>query len=373
MEQFEDAYQLYRQIKTTEGGTLYDVTCVVKILDFPWRLTLTKTAWETCIAPQPRFRRVRAVQNIVGVVHELQWAIRSAPSPETLDWISIGFKDRWGVTNRVGLFLTRQPDDGGMPRYVLDAPPDERLADRSPFAHSSSHEDERDRPTLQRPNLTAAPSRPSDIDHRARWSADTPVQPVPTDLCVAPTTTLSLLQAGAGGKTGESRGPSTAMRSASILPFPSTAVRGQASRDECDAGPEPSRPRMETGPMKVDEIYTFPYSREQAIKDGVLIDVTSVARALGFPWPLAMTLAALRLCIKRNPGIGGPNESDNLIDAIQTLQNGIPETPPLDPVARLFLATKTDYGRAEFVSLVVDLHPDASGSPRYTLYAPWEE
>jgi hypothetical protein len=39
------------------------------------------------------------------------------------------------------------------------------------------------------------------------------------------------------------------------------------------------------------------YSRAQAIEDGVLIDVTSMAREAGFKWPAALTLAAWCDCV----------------------------------------------------------------------------
>jgi len=39
------------------------------------------------------------------------------------------------------------------------------------------------------------------------------------------------------------------------------------------------------------------YSRAQAIEDGVLIDVTSMAREAGFEWPAALTHAAWCDCV----------------------------------------------------------------------------
>lgn len=39
------------------------------------------------------------------------------------------------------------------------------------------------------------------------------------------------------------------------------------------------------------------YSREQAIEDGVLVDVTETAREAGFTWPVAMTRAAFEDCV----------------------------------------------------------------------------
>lgn len=36
-------------------------------------------------------------------------------------------------------------------------------------------------------------------------------------------------------------------------------------------------------------MYIYSYSREQAIQDGVLIDITGIAKEAGFKWPVAIT------------------------------------------------------------------------------------
>ncbi|GAB3104269.1 hypothetical protein GCM10027217_27490 [Pseudomaricurvus hydrocarbonicus] len=39
------------------------------------------------------------------------------------------------------------------------------------------------------------------------------------------------------------------------------------------------------------------YSRAEAISDGVLIDVTTMAREAGFQWPVALTHSVWRDCV----------------------------------------------------------------------------
>ena len=45
------------------------------------------------------------------------------------------------------------------------------------------------------------------------------------------------------------------------------------------------------------------YSRADAIRDGVLIDVSAVAREAGFKYPVALTAAAWAKCVTVLPGI----------------------------------------------------------------------
>ena len=53
----------------------------------------------------------------------------------------------------------------------------------------------------------------------------------------------------------------------------------------------------ETSPEDIFGSAISPYSRAQAIEDGVLIDVTGVAREAGFKWPTALTQAAWHDCV----------------------------------------------------------------------------
>ena len=49
---------------------------------------------------------------------------------------------------------------------------------------------------------------------------------------------------------------------------------------------------VKSGDSSTDELFgevIFSYSRQQAIEDGVLVDVTEMAKEAGFKWPFAMT------------------------------------------------------------------------------------
>lgn len=73
--------------------------------------------------------------------------------------------------------------------------------------------------------------------------------------------------------------------------------------------------------MTTDDILIFSYSRSEALKDGVLIDVTETARAAGFRIPVAMTSAAWALCVKIPPGVTCQDQAGRLWDVLTMLRH----------------------------------------------------
>jgi hypothetical protein len=69
--------------------------------------------------------------------------------------------------------------------------------------------------------------------------------------------------------------------------------------------------------MPDDLIYR--YSRADAIRDGVLIDVTATAREAGFKYPVALTSAAWARCVAVPPGLAGQDEAGRLWDVLWLL------------------------------------------------------
>lgn len=63
-----------------------------------------------------------------------------------------------------------------------------------------------------------------------------------------------------------------------------------------------------------DVIYS--YTRAQAIEDGVLVDVTSVAREAGIGFPVAITRAVFEKCVAVSEGIEAQDESGRLWDIL---------------------------------------------------------
>jgi hypothetical protein len=60
----------------------------------------------------------------------------------------------------------------------------------------------------------------------------------------------------------------------------------------------------------------FRYSRADAIRDGVLIDVTATAREAGMKCPVALTAAAWARCVAVPPGVQCQDEAGRLWDVL---------------------------------------------------------
>jgi hypothetical protein len=62
------------------------------------------------------------------------------------------------------------------------------------------------------------------------------------------------------------------------------------------------------------------YSRADAIRDGVLIDVSAAARDAGFKFPVALTAAAWSRCVEVPPGVLCQDEAGRLWDVLTMLR-----------------------------------------------------
>jgi hypothetical protein len=69
---------------------------------------------------------------------------------------------------------------------------------------------------------------------------------------------------------------------------------------------------------EADPIYR--YSRADALRDGVLIDVSTVAREAGIRYPVALTCAAWGRCVAVPPGVECQDETGRLWDVLFLLR-----------------------------------------------------
>jgi hypothetical protein len=58
------------------------------------------------------------------------------------------------------------------------------------------------------------------------------------------------------------------------------------------------------------------YTRAQAIADGVLVDVSAVAREAGIRWPVALTRAVWERCVRVPDGVFCQDEAGRLWDVL---------------------------------------------------------
>jgi hypothetical protein len=56
------------------------------------------------------------------------------------------------------------------------------------------------------------------------------------------------------------------------------------------------------------------YTRADALRDGVLIDVSATAREAGIRWPVALTAAVWERCVAVPPGVACQDEAGRLWD-----------------------------------------------------------
>jgi hypothetical protein len=78
---------------------------------------------------------------------------------------------------------------------------------------------------------------------------------------------------------------------------------------------------------------TYRYSRADAIADGVLIDVSTVAREAGITYPVALTSAVWARCVTVPPGVECQDEAGRLWDVLWRAIRW-PETRP-PPAGRM--------------------------------------
>jgi hypothetical protein len=58
------------------------------------------------------------------------------------------------------------------------------------------------------------------------------------------------------------------------------------------------------------------YTRADALRDGVLIDVSTTAREVGIRYPVALTRAVWEKCVAVPPGVACQDEAGRLWDVV---------------------------------------------------------
>jgi hypothetical protein len=143
-------------------------------------------------------------------------------------------------------------------------------------------------------------------------------------------------------------------------------------------------------PASLAEIFGEPihtYARAQAIEDGVLIDVSAVAREAGTVWPVALTSAAWADCVawseetEKRKGYTGQSESGRLWDVVWMLNLAIrgalrqgldaSQQPLFHSLLRTPTAGRGVMPRKATLKFVVG--PDDNGRPCITVMLPGED
>lgn len=123
-----------------------------------------------------------------------------------------------------------------------------------------------------------------------------------------------------------------------------------------------------------EEELIFKYTRKQAIEDGVLVDVSSIAREAGFKYPVAITRTVWESWIAPDnmAGQSGESESGRLWDVLFVLRAVIrKQTSEVDTVFFSVLFTKE--GRKRLVRLKSLCGPGDDLEPVITIMRPDED
>jgi hypothetical protein len=119
------------------------------------------------------------------------------------------------------------------------------------------------------------------------------------------------------------------------------------------------------------------YSRAQAIEDGVLVDVSSVAREAGIKFPVAMTRAAFEQTVTVPPGVVGQDESGRLWDVLWMLRCAIQRGRGGERVDfELYVRSASSHERLtrrDLVQLYALCGPGDAGEPVITIMQPGED
>jgi hypothetical protein len=116
------------------------------------------------------------------------------------------------------------------------------------------------------------------------------------------------------------------------------------------------------------------YSRAEAIADGVLVDVSAVAREAGIKYPTALTRAVWDRCVAVPPGVACQDEAGRLWDLLWMLRCAIGRSDG-GPALTFALHVRDDNRERTppLVRLKAQCHPGDDAEPCITVMLPDED
>lgn len=117
------------------------------------------------------------------------------------------------------------------------------------------------------------------------------------------------------------------------------------------------------------------YSRFDAIRDGVLYDLTAEARQCGFKLPLAVTEAVYRSYLDPSPDLiaEGQSREGRTHDLLQVLRVAILTAPSTDTLFFKVLFVLAPGQPAVSIELKALIHPGDDAEPVITILEPLED
>lgn len=147
--------------------------------------------------------------------------------------------------------------------------------------------------------------------------------------------------------------------------------------DSCDGRPSPQP--TEHRPLEAGELFgglAFAYTRQQALADGVLVDVTEQAREAGFKVPAAVTRAVWTNFVEAPSGVECQDEAGRLWDVLWMCRffAGRPGNRKASEFRfRLHVRNDDRPGEPPLVTLKAVCGPDDERRPCLTIMTPEED
>lgn len=116
----------------------------------------------------------------------------------------------------------------------------------------------------------------------------------------------------------------------------------------------------------------FAYTRAQAIADGVLVDVSEMAKEAGFKYPVALTCTVYGQYVEVPAGVTGQDEKGRLWDILMMLRWAAAKSQGESEI--LFqLSVRNDDRKAQLVTLKSICGPNDDATPCITVMLPDED
>jgi Family of unknown function (DUF6573) len=115
------------------------------------------------------------------------------------------------------------------------------------------------------------------------------------------------------------------------------------------------------------------YTRADALRDGVLIDVTTTAQEAGIRWPVALTAVAWAKCVTVPPGVACQDEAGRLWDVVYLLRCAIGQSDGQEVHFSVHVRNDNREGNPPLVRLKAVCSPGDDGEPCITVMMPEED
>ncbi len=115
------------------------------------------------------------------------------------------------------------------------------------------------------------------------------------------------------------------------------------------------------------------YTRQDALRDGVLIDVSTTAREAGITYPTATTAAVFQQYVRVPEGVESQDETGRLWDILTMLRHAITRGPEGDMLLFTVFVSNANEKPPSPVKLKAVCHPGDEGEPVITVLLPEED